>query len=235
MSVMQRCQTDEDAVAETSAVCESPRLPGLQSMLNDVPSPIDLRVMHDAREWEETALSKRPWRPEFFEAFAAAIRASGSKVHRVLELGSGPGFLAEHLLSALPSVEYVALDFSSAMHELAAKRLGLLGSRVRFVERSFREPAWPNGLGQFECIVTNQAVHELRHKRYAAELHQQARSLFVPGGVYLVCDHFAGDGGMKNEQLYMSVAEQAAAMASAGFSEVEQVLLKGGMVLHRAA
>jgi SAM-dependent methyltransferase len=203
-------------------------------MLSDIPSPIDLRLMCDAREWEETAMSKRPWRTEFFEAFASEILSNGISVHRILELGSGPGFLAKHLLGALPSVEYVALDFSSAMHELAAKRLGLLGSGVQFVERSFREPAWSSGLGQFDCIVTNQAVHELRHKRYAAELHQQVRSLLLPGGTYLVCDHFAGKGGMKNDQLYMSVAEQAAALASVGFSKVEQVLLKGGLVLHRA-
>ncbi|RQO54367.1 class I SAM-dependent methyltransferase [Paucibacter sp. KBW04] len=203
-------------------------------MLSDVPSPIDLRLMRDAREWEKTAMSKRPWRTEFFEAFASEILSSGIRVRRILELGSGPGFLAEHLLGALPEVEYVALDFSLAMHELAAKRLGLLGSSVQFVERSFREPAWSNGLGQFGCIVTNQAVHELRHKRYAAELHQQVRSLLLPGGAYLVCDHFAGEGGMSNDQLYMTVAEQAAAFASAGFAKVDQVLLKGGLVLHRA-
>ncbi len=203
-------------------------------MFSDIPSPIDLRLMRDAREWEETAMSKRPWRIEFFEAFASEILSNGNSVHRILELGSGPGFLAEHLLGALPSVEYVALDFSSAMHELAAKRLGRLGSGVKFIERNFREPAWSSGLGQFDCIVTIQAVHELRHKRYAAELHQQVRSLLLPGGAYLVCDHFAGEGGMKNDQLYMSVAKQAAALASVGFSKVEQVLLKGGLVLHRA-
>ena len=203
-------------------------------MLSDVPSPIDLRLMRDAREWEEAAMSKRPWRTEFFEAFALEILSNSIGDHRILELGSGPGFLAEHLLGALPPVEYVALDFSLAMHELAAKRLGLLGSSVQFVERSFRESAWSNGLGHFGCVVTNQAVHELRHKRYAAQLHQQVSSLLLPGSVYLVCDHFAGEGGMKNDQLYMSVAEQAEALKSAGFSKVEQVLLMGGLVLHRA-
>ena len=203
-------------------------------MFSDVPSPIDLRLMRDAREWEETAMSKRPWRTEFFEAFAGVIRSSSVKVHRILELGSGPGFLAEHLLGALPGINYVALDFSAAMHELAAKRLGPLGARVDFVERSFREPDWSNGLGQFEYVVTHQAVHELRHKRYAAELHQQVRALLSPGGAYLVSDHFAGEGGMQNDQLYMSIAEQAAALATADFSRVEQVLLKGGLVLHHA-
>jgi ubiquinone/menaquinone biosynthesis C-methylase UbiE len=205
----------------------------LNFMIHDVPSPIDLRLMDESSEWESTAMSKRPWRTEFFAEFGAAIKAAPVPVGRVLELGSGPGFLAEHLLNALPSISYVALDFSPAMHQLAETRLGPLSTRVQFVERSFREPVWPQGLGLFEAIVTNQAVHELRHKRYALELHRQVREMLAPGGVYLVCDHFVGEGGMKNDQLYMTVSEQFNALASAGFA-VEQLLLKGALVLHRA-
>jgi ubiquinone/menaquinone biosynthesis C-methylase UbiE len=203
-------------------------------MIQDVPSPIDLRLMSDAVEWESTANTKRPWRIEFFAAFAAAIRAAPVPVARVLELGSGPGFLAEHLLNALPDISYVALDFSAAMHRLARERLGTLTSRVQFVDRSLRETTWPEGLGSFEAIVTNQTVHELRHKHYARALHAQARELLVPGGSYLVCDHYFGEDGMKNDRLYMTVSEQHEALSDVGFSKVELVLLKGGMVLHRA-
>ena len=64
-------------------------------MTIDVPSPIDLRLMTDARPWSETALARRPARPEFFDTFARLIGRDGV---RVLELGSGPGFLADHLL-----------------------------------------------------------------------------------------------------------------------------------------
>jgi len=35
-------------------------------MLEDVPSPIDLRLMSDAREWEATATAMRPWRAELW-------------------------------------------------------------------------------------------------------------------------------------------------------------------------
>jgi SAM-dependent methyltransferase len=201
----------------------------------DVPSPIDLRRMGDAVEWEATAMAKRPWRNDFFAAFSSAIGAWPTPAHRVLELGSGPGFLAAHLLEALPSISYVALDFSAAMHGLAAARLGPLASRVKFVERSFLDDRWPGELGLFDAIVTHQAVHELRHKDRACGLHSQAAGLLAPGGVYLVCDHVAGGGGMADDQLYMTVDEQAAALAAAGFGVVEQLLLKGGLVLHRAS
>jgi SAM-dependent methyltransferase len=201
----------------------------------DVPSPIDLCQMEEARLWADSALVKRPWRTEFFAAFASAIAPEGAgKACRVLELGSGPGFLAAHLLNALPAMTYVALDFSNAMHELASERLVSFAHRVQFVERSFREPNWSQGLGWFQYVVTNQAIHELRHKRHAPTLHAQAREVLVAGGSYLVCDHFVGEGGMSNDQLYMTVAEQMTALRVAGFTGIEQLLLKGGMVLHRA-
>lgn len=181
-------------------------------------------------------MSKRPWRTEFFSRFASEIASASPPVRRVLELGSGPGFLAAHILGAVSEeTEYVLLDFSASMHELAKARLSEFSTRIQFIERSFKEPSWPAGLGSFECVVTNQAIHELRHKRHAPVLHAQVRSLLSPGGMYLACDHFAGEEGMKNEQLYMTVAEQKQALLAAGFTSVEQLLVTGGLVLHHAA
>lgn len=203
-------------------------------MINDVPMTLDFRIADKAREWTESAMSVRPWRAEFFAAFADVIaRTCANQQCRVLELGSGPGFLAEQLLKAA-DLAYVAVDFSAAMHELARQRLGALASRVQFIERSLLDAHWGEGLGEFNFAVTHQAVHELRHKRYAPTLHAQVRRLLVPGGRYLVCDHFYGEGGMSNAELYMTVDEQREALLGAGFTQVEQVLLKGGLVLHQA-
>jgi cyclopropane fatty-acyl-phospholipid synthase-like methyltransferase len=200
----------------------------------DVPSPIDLRLMSDACEWEKTAFEKRPWRADLFARFAHQLMLGQPPVRCVLELGSGPGFLASHLLSELPDLHMVLLDFSEAMHELARRRVGPMVNRVEFLSKNFKNSDWVRGLKEFDAVVTIQAVHELRHKRYAEELHRQVRTLLRPGGPYLVCDHFRGEDGMSNEQLYMTVAEQKAALESAGYASVQQVLLKGGLVLHRA-
>src|ERR1700723_757955 len=204
-------------------------------MHQDVPSPIDLRSMSDASEWERTATEKRPWRAEFFEKFADELKTLRPSVQRVLDLGSGPGFLATYLLSVLPDLHMVLLDFSGAMHELARRRLGPMVSRVDFLEKSFKDVDWPDSLNSFDAVVTNQAVHELRHKRYAVELHRQMRAVLRSGGSYLVCDHFYGPDGMTNDQLYMTIEEQKAALETAGFASVREVLKKGGMVLHHAS
>ena len=155
----------------------------------DVPSPINLQSIDAATEWESTAMEKRPWRVEFFEAFVSEIQQTSDQP-TVLELGSGPGFLAAHVLTRLPKARLHLLDFSQAMHTLARARLVALAPAVQFTVRNFREPAWTQGLATFDCVMTNQAVHELRHKRYAPDLHRAVKPLLRNGGTYLVCDHY---------------------------------------------
>jgi len=200
---------------------------------DDVPSPIDFRDAAEASDWARKAQA-RPGRAEIFSAFVRELNGLRAGHATVLELGSGPGFLAERLLQALPELRLVLLDFSPAMHDLARSRLGALCASVTFVTRSFREPDWADGLGPFDAVVTNQAVHELRHKRHAAGLHYQVRGILKRGSPYLVADHFCGEGGMSNTQLYMSSDEQRQALASAGFADVARVAGRGSLVMHRA-
>src|SRR6185503_6063118 len=200
---------------------------------DNVPSPIDLCNPSDAREWERTAQA-RPGRAEIFEAFVRELRALENDALAVLDLGSGPGFLAAHLLDAVPNLRVTLLDFSAPMHELAQARLRSQLGRVSFLERSFKDANWQLGLGPFDAVVTNQAVHELRHKRHASHLHAAVRSVLKPGGTYLVSDHFFGDDGLQNQQLYMTVAEQQVALLTAGFSKAEKVAAFGSLVMHRA-
>jgi SAM-dependent methyltransferase len=200
----------------------------------DVPSRIDLRDPADAREWERTAQA-RPGRAEVFRAFARELRNLDNEHPRVLELGSGPAFLAAFLLQTLPGLRLALLDFSVAMHDLARARLGNSTDRVSFLERSFKDPDWTRGLGPFDAVITHQAVHELRHKRHAETLHAQVRGILKPCAPYLVCDHYFGVGGMRNAQLFMTAAEQRQALIGGGFAEVRQVVRAGSFVMHRGA
>jgi len=199
-------------------------------MIDDVPGSIDLRLMADAVEWARTAEAKRPQRPRIFRRFAQCLSANQG-IKRVLELGSGPGFLAETLLERFPTIQYVALDFSAAMHQLARQRLERFAGRVTFVESSFRNMNWHTDLGKFDCVVTLQSVHELRHKSRASNLHQQVRDILLEPGLYVVCDHFAGDGGMSNSELFMTVSEQELALRQAGFTNVQNRLIDGSLSL----
>lgn len=201
--------------------------------VQDVPSPIDFCDPRDARAWERTAQA-RPGRSDMFQVFGQELAVMGTRDLRVLDLGSGPGFLAEYLIDAIPAVRLTLLDMSAPMHRLAADRLGSRAARVAFVERSFKDEGWADGLGPFDAVITNQAVHELRHKRYATRLHSAVKGLLAPAGMYLVCDHFCGEGGFSNDQLYMTIEEQGTALREAGFPDVQPIARAGTMVMHRA-
>jgi SAM-dependent methyltransferase len=217
------------------AVAKLIAMPSTAADYEDVASPIDLQTMADARTWVATALKKRPAREEFFRCFVDELRELELAQPSVLELGSGPGFLARLVLEAIPAADYTMLDFSPAMHELAREHLGQLGYMVRQVEVDFKSPGWTTGLGAFNAVVTMQAVHEVRHKKHVAGLHVAVRSLLKANGRYLVGDHYVGPDGMRDRALHMTVEEQCDALRVAGFTSVRCVLRKDGLVLHSAA
>jgi cyclopropane fatty-acyl-phospholipid synthase-like methyltransferase len=199
----------------------------------DVPSPIDLKNIEDAKAWEQAAM-QRPFRQEFFSAISHEIVALQEPGLKILELGSGPGFLAEHVLSQVQGVTYTLLDFSAAMHQQAGQRLSNTNANyIQYLELSFKDNGWTDGIDKVDVIATNQAVHELRHKRYAPEFFRQVRDLLKPDGVLLFCDHYSGDDGMSNDQLYMSRTEQRQSLEFAGYS-VSELLTKGGRALYKA-
>ena len=126
----------------------------------DVPSPIDLRTEADAKAWAESAEVARPWRSQLRATFAAELDRlpAGSSV---LELGAGPGFLAERVLETCTNIErYTLLDFSEPMLNMARTRLARFDA-ADFVQRDFKSPGWNEGLGTYRAIVAMQAIHEI--------------------------------------------------------------------------
>ena len=194
----------------------------------DLPIRVDFRDPATARTWIEETRLKRPYRPRFFAAFCAAL-ASRQRL-RILELGSGPGQLAREILASCDVDTYVALDFSPAMHAIAAEYLGELTSRVTFVTRDFREPAWPADLGPFDVVVTLQAAHETRHKRHLVPLLERARSVLAPAGLLLYADHYL-TAETKLPALAPARADQPLALARAGFVDLRLLHEEGNMAL----
>ncbi|MEX3009545.1 class I SAM-dependent methyltransferase [Hoeflea sp. TYP-13] len=202
-------------------------------MPHDIPSAIDLRLMEDASKWASNA-EQRPGRNAILDRLVEEAGRRAGPDPLILELGSGPGFLAHRMLKEIPQARYTALDFSPAMHALARARVKPFIDRITFLERSFKSDSWAEDLQPFDIVVTNQAVHELRHKRHAKALHQQVHGLLTQEGSYLVSDHFSGDGGLPDTELFMSADEQSNALSEAGFPSVTRIAAEGSLVLHLA-
>lgn len=198
----------------------------------DVPSSVDLRSLDDAKLWEEEANIKRPWRYAFFQYYSYIIQQYNCI--NILEIGSGPGFLAEYLLSQNQSIKYTALDFSIAMHQCAKSRIATTDIlRINFVHADFKQMSWFVILEdqKFDLVIIHQALHELRHKKYAAIFHQQVKKLLAYQGIYLICDHIFAEDAMQNNQLYMSKDEHVQALKDAQFFEIIQPLVFKGLCL----
>ena len=89
------------------------------------------------RLYDSRALAGRLLRPGLYERYRIALRIARGYDHpRVLDLGCGSARIAEELLDD-GAREYVGVDFSAPMLELARDRLARFGDRARLIEADF--------------------------------------------------------------------------------------------------
>ena len=200
----------------------------------DVPSSIDFCQPAQAWAWTQATIASRPWRPNFFEAFATALNRSINAPMKIAELGSGPGHLAAVLMRQCQVESYCAIDTSLAMHDLARDHLGVDATRVDFLTRDFRKPDWTDGVIPLDVVVSLQSVHELRHKARVPALFAQIFDALRPGGLFLYCDHYFAGGDAQRAALYMTPDQQVEALDCCDFDQVTLLLDAGGMALYSA-
>lgn len=199
----------------------------------DVPYGNDWDSATEAVAYGESADHARPWRSTIRDHIAARVATLAPRA-RVLELGSGPGLLAHRVLQQCPDLEsYTLVDFSKPMLALSRERLAAFPA-ASFVHQSFKSEGWARQVGgRFDCVLSMQAVHELRHKRHAQRLYEQIYQVLAVPGLFLVCDHTPFDDSAKSVALYMTEQEQRQALASAGFVNIRvELSLAGGLPLY---
>lgn len=194
----------------------------------DYTGPHDYFNESYVRQWERIANSKRPFRIQFFDAFAAELKT----LHKpnVLDLGSGPGFLAEYILKHCDVASYHLFDFSPHMLELSRARLAPFDEQTRFHQGSFLDEKWWQTLpGPFDAIISLQAIHELRDAARIPQLYSELRLLLVEGGIILIADQVNHE--TKKEEHLLTANEHKAALKRAGIEDVRQVYAAGDLVM----
>ena len=183
------------------------------------------------REWERVANSRRPHRAEFFDAIVKELSALDRP--KVLDVGSGPGFLAEQVLSRCDVASYHLFDFSPFMIELSRARLARFADRCFFHQGSFTEEGWSAKLpAPFDAIVSLQAVHEVRDVTRIPQLYSEIRNILIEGGVLLVADKV--NSADDREEHHATAGEHESALSSAGLIEIRQAHTAGDLVMFAA-
>ena len=170
-------------------------------------------------EWTQVANTRRPYRLQFFDAFAQELAALSKP--KILDLGSGPGFLAEHILERCDVAAYHLFDFAPRMIELSRARLARFADRVHFHQGSFLEEGWWQTLPRpFDAIVSLQAVHEVSGADKVPRLYRELKSLLGHGGIALIADLVNDEN--HEEDHYLTTSDHENALREAGFDEIRQ-------------
>ena len=148
--------------------------------------------------------------PHRSEGEGTLLEFISANTRRVLDLGTGDGRLLARVKSALArdsgrdgvaKVEAVAIDFSPAMLEAAAKRFAGDAS-VTIVTHNLDHPV--PALGKFDAVVSSFAIHHLAHER-KRELYSEIYGMLNPGGVFCNLEHVASPTARLHEEFLHSI------------------------------
>jgi len=141
--------------------------------------------------WTDSAhardyLERRKDIPHRDEGYDALLEYLPPTVARVLDLGTGDGYLMGIIRQVHPHVTGVAADFSPEMLERVRGRFAGV-DEVEVVEHDLDDPL-PAALGSFEAVVSAFAIHHVVDERKQA-LYREVFEHLSPGGVLLNLEH----------------------------------------------
>ena len=142
----------------------------------------DVRATFDrlAAEYDELKLRVIPG---YRQVQDLALRyASGHPCERVLELGCGTGEWASAFLRSHAETEYIGIEFSPKMRDVASTRLSFHGSRCQLLDHDLNGPL-PDG--PFDLVISFFALHHVDNKR---RLVQDVFASLASGGLFLYAD-----------------------------------------------
>ncbi|MFF2909728.1 class I SAM-dependent methyltransferase [Paenibacillus sp. NPDC057934] len=103
---------------------------------------------------------------------------------KVLEVGSGPGFVTEQLLDELPQSQITALDIDDILLEKARQRLSHIPeSRLNFVNASIYNTGLPDN--HYDFVIARLIFLHLHDPLQAAE---ELSRVLKPGGKLIIID-----------------------------------------------
>jgi SAM-dependent methyltransferase len=133
-------------------------------------------------------LARRRDIPHRDEGYAAMLEHLPASPSRILDLGTGDGYVVGLLQTVHPGAEFVAADFSPEMLRQARERFADDPS-VTIVEHDLDQPL-PETWGEFDAVVSAFAIHHVVDVRKRA-LYGEVLERLRTGGVFVNLEHVA--------------------------------------------
>jgi SAM-dependent methyltransferase len=138
--------------------------------------------------WAQRYLRERGNIPHRAEGVGVLIELMPAGPLRVLDLGTGDGYLMGVARQERRGVTGIACDFSEEMLDHARARFAATGD-VEVVRHDLDDPL-PAEWGAFDVVMSSFAIHHLVDDRKRA-LYGEVFELLVPGGVFFNLEHVA--------------------------------------------
>ena len=136
-----------------------------------------------------------PPRLQLFDLILGQIEQVCKPDAHVLELGTGPGYMARHILERNSHVTYEALDFSDAFIDVARQTIGGLTNRVVFTNADLMAQDWPDKLSRKpDAIISTWALHDLGGQEPVAHVYARCHEVLRDGGLLANGDFIKPDG-----------------------------------------
>ena len=187
----------------------------------------NLRSSDDVVEYAASLDARWPERSQVIRHIRRQVNALPFSKAHVVELGSGPGLLARHLLSELPDIVYTGIDNSEPLQTFARSELAPFAERVELIRADLNADSWPGHLhGDVQAVVSMQSLHDLGDEAQVNRIYGLARSLIVPGGAIPECRPGCAGGPTQSQQ--PRTPQPAASSAAAQIPRLRTYILQPG-------
>jgi len=138
-----------------------------------------------AAEWADRFVPTAP-RIDLFTTILENIGSKEGPNTKVLELGIGPGYLANFILERRNDINYEGLDFSQPMLAIAKQRLKAYEERLTLSQADLTSDNWRNNLSaQPDAVVSTWALHDLLSKENILHVYQTVYDFLPKQGILL--------------------------------------------------
>lgn len=184
-----------------------------------------LHNFHEKKFSEEWSNKFKPTveRSSLFNLILKTIDVKDDRELRILELGIGPGYLAEYILSKCENIVYEGLDFSEAMLEIAQNRLKTKKDNLIFTKANLTTESWQNKIKtEPENIISTWALHDLLSKQNIFNVYKTAYEILPPEGKLINGDFIKPEhSAIEYEKGRIKPSEHVDLLKTCGYKEVE--------------